>query len=312
MARPARAASGSGGRSTSSPRSTASRWVRHRSIPRPATPITRSSPGSRSMTASSSRSGRSATRMPRSSHTWSSCVCVPPVSSRPTSVSRSACRRHTRSSSPGQQERRSDRLWQPFKDAPVRRGHGHPARDPGRRPGHPVGRRGRGRRARRRLQSDRRARLRAAHRRRARRLPRTGRTHPPNVGLHLCYGDYKHRHFKAPTDLGAAGPPGQRGRCSRPVRLRPHARGSREWSRPRPISRRCSGLHANGTELALGVIDYENDSARIDELVAAADTAGRPYAVATECGMARLGERGEAVTLEDLLGQHARVAAPVR
>jgi hypothetical protein len=60
------------------------------------------------------------------------------------------------------------------------------------------------------------------------------------------------------------------------------------------------------------VIDYENDSARIDELVTAADTAGVPYAVATECGMARLGERGEAVTLEDLLGQHARTAAPVR
>jgi hypothetical protein len=34
--------------------------------------------------------------------------------------------------------------------------------------------------------------------------------------------------------------------------------------------------------------------------------------VATECGMARLGERGEAVTLADLLEQHARVAAAVR
>ena len=73
-----------------------------------------------------------------------------------------------------------------------------------------------------------------------------------------------------------------------------------------------SELRVNGTELALGVIDYENDSTRIDELVAAADTAGRPYAVATECGMARLGERGEPVTLEDLLRQHERVAAPVR
>src|SRR5262249_62376763 len=25
---------------------------------------------------------------------------------------------------------------------------------------------------------------------------------PAQRGLHLCYGDYKHRHFKAPTDLG--------------------------------------------------------------------------------------------------------------
>jgi hypothetical protein len=60
------------------------------------------------------------------------------------------------------------------------------------------------------------------------------------------------------------------------------------------------------------VIDYENDTARIDELVAAADSAGRPFSVATECGMARLGERGESVTLEDLLAQHARVTPPVR
>jgi hypothetical protein len=71
-------------------------------------------------------------------------------------------------------------------------------------------------------------------------------------------------------------------------------------------------LEVDGAELALGVIDYENDSERIDELVAAATSAGRPFAVATECGMARLGERGESVTLEDLLRQHARVAEPIR
>ena len=71
-------------------------------------------------------------------------------------------------------------------------------------------------------------------------------------------------------------------------------------------------LDINGTELALGVIDYENDSARIDELVSAAASAGRPFSVATECGMARLGERGESVTLDDLLRQHARFAEPIR
>ena len=60
------------------------------------------------------------------------------------------------------------------------------------------------------------------------------------------------------------------------------------------------------------MIDYENDTDRIDLLVAAASTAGVPFAVATECGMGRIGERGESVTLVDLLRQHVRVAAPIR
>jgi hypothetical protein len=37
----------------------------------------------------------------------------------------------------------------------------------------------------------------------------------------------------------------------------------------------------------------------------------RAVTPATECGMSSLGERGEAVTLQDLLEQHARVAAAV-
>jgi hypothetical protein len=71
-------------------------------------------------------------------------------------------------------------------------------------------------------------------------------------------------------------------------------------------------LRVGGAKLALGVIDYENDSARIDRLTEAASTVGIPFAVATECGMSRIGERGEQVTLVDLLRQHARVAEPVR
>lgn len=134
---------------------------------------------------------------------------------------------------------------------------------------------------------------------------------PAQRGLHLCYGDYKHRHFKAPTDLGLLV------RLTNAVAARVpfdfiHMPVDRENGRSAAYFAPLPGLRVNGTELALGVIDYENDPARIDELIAAADTAGRPYAVATECGMARLGERGETVTLEDLLQQHARVAAPVR
>jgi methionine synthase II (cobalamin-independent) len=134
---------------------------------------------------------------------------------------------------------------------------------------------------------------------------------PAERGLHLCYGDYRHRHFKAPTDLSLLV------RITNAVAARVsfdfvHMPVDRDNGRSAAYFAPLPELRVNGTELALGVIDYENDPGRIDELVAAADTAGVAYAVATECGMARLGQRGETVTLEDLLAQHARVAAPVR
>lgn len=134
---------------------------------------------------------------------------------------------------------------------------------------------------------------------------------PAQRGLHLCYGDYKHRHFKAPTNLGllveltnAVAERVSFDFVQMPV--------DRDHGRSPDYFAALRDLRANGIDLSLGVIDYENDAARIDELVAAAATAGRPFSVSTECGMARLGERGESVTLADLLAQHARVAAPIR
>jgi methionine synthase II (cobalamin-independent) len=134
---------------------------------------------------------------------------------------------------------------------------------------------------------------------------------PAQRGLHLCYGDYKHRHFKAPEDLGLLV------RLTNEVADRVsidfvHMPVDRDNGRNPAYFAPLRELRADGTDLSLGIIDYENDTARIDELVAVASEAGRPFAVATECGMARLGERGEPVTLRDLLEQHARVAAPVR
>ena len=134
---------------------------------------------------------------------------------------------------------------------------------------------------------------------------------PAERGFHFCYGDYKHRHFVAPRDL------------SLPVRLANavaarlavdfvHMPVDRENGLADAYFAPVRDLSIGDAQLALGVIDYENDSTRIDALVAHASSAGRPFAVATECGMARLGERGESVTLDDLLGQHARVADPVR
>jgi methionine synthase II (cobalamin-independent) len=134
---------------------------------------------------------------------------------------------------------------------------------------------------------------------------------PVQRGLHLCYGDYKHRHFKPPTDLGLLV------RLANAVAARAdvdfvHMPVDREHGRGPGYFAALRDLRIGGAELALGVIDYENDAGRIDELVAAADTADVPYLVATECGMARLGERGEGVKLADLLAQHARVAETVR
>jgi len=131
------------------------------------------------------------------------------------------------------------------------------------------------------------------------------------VGLHLCYGDYKHRHFLAPRDLSLLV------RIANDVAARAsiafvHMPVDRDNGREPAYFAPLRDLSVGDASLALGVIDYENDSARIDQLVAAADSAGVPYAVATECGMGRVGERGESLTLADLLRQHARVAAPIR
>jgi len=130
------------------------------------------------------------------------------------------------------------------------------------------------------------------------------------VGLHLCYGDYKHRHFVAPRDLGLLVSLADAVDEHAPVDF-VHMPVDRDNGLAPAYFAPLADLRP-GPQLALGVIDYENDSERIDRLVAAASQAGRPFAVATECGMSRLGERGEAVTLGDLLAQHARVAEPIR
>ena len=134
---------------------------------------------------------------------------------------------------------------------------------------------------------------------------------PAQRGLHLCYGDYKHRHFKAPKDLGLLVRLANAVAAATPLDFI-HMPVDRDNGRDPGYFAALPDLRAGGAELALGVVDYEGDPARIDALVAAASTAGVPFSVATECGMSRLGERGEAVTLEELLRQHARVASPVR
>lgn len=136
---------------------------------------------------------------------------------------------------------------------------------------------------------------------------------PPGAaerGMHLCYGDYHHRHFSVPQDLSLC------------VELANavgdgadfvHMPVDRETGRDPAYHEPLRDLRP--TRLALGVVDYEGDEARTRELAAAAaqGSGGRDFAVATECGMARIDERGaDGPSLERLLELHAAVAAPLR
>ena len=131
-------------------------------------------------------------------------------------------------------------------------------------------------------------------------------------GLHLCYGDYKHRHFHAPEDLSvcvalANGVGAAADFIHMPV--------DRETGREAAYHEPLRDLSPVPKRLALGVIDYEGDPQRTRDLVAAASagSGGMTFEVATECGMARIDERGPgSPTLEQLLTLHAEVAAPVR
>jgi methionine synthase II (cobalamin-independent) len=131
-------------------------------------------------------------------------------------------------------------------------------------------------------------------------------------GLHLCYGDYKHRHFTLPQDLSlcvelANGVGSAADFVHMPV--------DRETGRDPAYHEPLRDLAPVPKRLALGVIDYEGDPARTRELVDAATAGGGGlrFEVATECGMARIDERGPGgPSLERLLELHADVAAPVR
>jgi methionine synthase II (cobalamin-independent) len=129
------------------------------------------------------------------------------------------------------------------------------------------------------------------------------------AGLHFCHGDYKHRHFTVPQDLSLCVEPVNAGGARADF---VHMPADRETGRDPAYFEPLRNLR--DTRLALGVIDYEGDEERTRELVQAAATGGgREFAVATECGMARISERGEGgPTLERLLELHAASAAPVR
>jgi hypothetical protein len=129
-------------------------------------------------------------------------------------------------------------------------------------------------------------------------------------GIHLCYGDRKNRHFAVPEDLSLC------------VELANAVAGKIAFAHM-PVDRdtgRSPGYFEplqdlTDTRLALGVIDYDGDYDRVGQLIDAAykGGGGRQFAVATECGMARIDARGPGhPSLERLLAMHARAATPIR
>ena len=131
-------------------------------------------------------------------------------------------------------------------------------------------------------------------------------------GVHLCYGDYKHRHFIVPQDLSVCVDVANGlGAAVDFVHMPVDRDTGRDPAYHAPLRR----LSPVPKRLALGVIDYEGDPRRTRELVAAASagSGGMRFAVATECGMARIDQRGgSSPSLEQLLAMHADVATPVR
>jgi len=134
--------------------------------------------------------------------------------------------------------------------------------------------------------------------------------HEIERGIHLCYGDYHHRHFAVPDDLSICV-----GVAQKVVDQADfiHMPADRETGTNPDYYAPLRDLEPR--RLALGVVDYEGDSERTRALTeaATAGTGGMEFAVATECGMARITERGPGgPSLERLLALHAEVAAPIR
>jgi len=133
------------------------------------------------------------------------------------------------------------------------------------------------------------------------------------MGYHLCYGDYGHRHFREPADLAVCVAMANAIAASldRPL----------NWIYiPVPIERDdddfapLEGLALpSATELYLGLVHYRHGVEGAGRRIATARRHAGTFGVATECGMARrpADRGGVADTLDALLAIHAEVSDPV-
>jgi len=125
------------------------------------------------------------------------------------------------------------------------------------------------------------------------------------LGYHLCYGDFEHKHAWDPTDLGTCVTIANTLAASagRPV----------DWVHM-PVPRNRDDVAyfeplrdlevPPQTTLALGLVHYTDGVAGTRRRIAAASTVRRDFSIATECGMGRRPRD----TIEPLLRFHAEAA----
>jgi hypothetical protein len=126
------------------------------------------------------------------------------------------------------------------------------------------------------------------------------------LGFHLCYGDFKHKHFLEPTDLAV---------CTEMTnRLAAAAPRTIDYMHlPVPINRDDDAFFAPLDDLALqpdtrlyvGLIHLDDGVDGAQRRLAAASAHVSGFGVATECGFGRR----PAETIEPLLSLHVDVAA---
>jgi methionine synthase II (cobalamin-independent) len=149
------------------------------------------------------------------------------------------------------------------------------------------------------------------------RLARLGSAVPGGVelGFHICYGDYEHKHLQEPRDTKVCATIANAisSRIARPI----------QWIHlPVPIERDDAAyfaplaglkLHPE-TELYLGLVHFRDGVEGAERRIAAARQVVPEFGVGTECGMGRRpAERGGSKgTLETLLRTHAAVSESVR
>ena len=134
---------------------------------------------------------------------------------------------------------------------------------------------------------------------------------PPaaKLGFHLCYGDYKHKHFIEPADTSllvelandivrTVGEAHQVEWVHMPV---PKSRTDVAYFEP------LRGLDLKGAKLFLGLVHADDEDGTRKRIAAAQSVCSLPFGVATECGMGRTPKS----ELDSLLRIMHDVALPV-
>lgn len=129
------------------------------------------------------------------------------------------------------------------------------------------------------------------------------------LGYHLCYGDYEHKHAVEPKDTGVM--VGMINRLTREIERPinwvqmpvPQDRTDRAYFAP------LADLEVSAdTEIYLGLVGYHDSLPDAEKRVAAAQEFLAEFGVATECGMGRC----DPDEVPGILAQHAQLADAIR